>query len=50
MWEEVLLAVLRIALILSELILFSGKRFVELRLSEFLSSLKEFLLESDLST
>jgi hypothetical protein len=48
-WEEMLLAVLRITLILSELMLFSGKRFVEYRLSEFPASLREFLLESNLS-
>jgi hypothetical protein len=37
-WEEMLLAVLRIADIPSELILFSGKRFVEHRLLEFSAS------------
>jgi hypothetical protein len=36
--EEMLLAVLRIAVIPSELMVFSGKRFVEHRLLEFTAS------------
>jgi hypothetical protein len=46
-WEEMLLAVRRIAVIPSELMLFSGKRFVENRVLEFTASLRELLLESD---
>ena len=46
-WEEMLLAVLRTAVIPSELMFFSGKRFVEQRLLEFTASCREFPLESD---
>jgi hypothetical protein len=49
MWKDMLLAVARMALTFSELILFSVKRFVEYRLSEFPALLRDFFLESDLS-